>query len=280
MKHLPTLLILLFTCSVASAQIPNAGFENWTAPNGYDVPAGWLTLNDFTAQYGMFTCTQGSPGHNSASCMRLTTTPIPDLTTVAGQATSGDDEALIEGFPCALRPEQLNGWWMYGTPLPGPDFGLIAVTFTRWNPDLQQAEEIGAGYVMTPGTMTSWEPFAVPITYISAEFPDTAVISMISSGGLLQPGNMLSVDDLAFDSNTALHERTPGTAWVMRDGLLHLPAAQLGDRVRVLDNLGRELRQVTVSAVPFTWDLSSAPPGFLIMEHRRQGERTVFRAVR
>src|SRR5690606_39521469 len=58
------LVTITLVCSLAavSAQIPNAGFEEWVDQGGYLDPAGWLTSNDVITPTPIYTVEQGSPG--------------------------------------------------------------------------------------------------------------------------------------------------------------------------------------------------------------------------
>lgn len=108
------------------------------------------------------------------------------------------------------------------------------------------------------------------------------MISFTSSGsGLLQPGNVFSIDDLEFELSTGMEELTAASpAWIA-DDQLHLPSAQINDQVRVVDALGRELLTAVASSAPFTLDLYDIPKGVVMVELlRSNGERQVMRLMR
>ena len=69
--------------------IPNGGFENWSMPNGYNVPDSWATLNDLTAPLTVYTCTKGTPGSPGASYLKLTSKSVAGIGVVPGVAVSG-----------------------------------------------------------------------------------------------------------------------------------------------------------------------------------------------
>lgn len=46
MKKFLALSIILLTCQLASAQIPNGGFESWTQEFNYETPTGWESNQD------------------------------------------------------------------------------------------------------------------------------------------------------------------------------------------------------------------------------------------
>jgi hypothetical protein len=195
----------------AAAQIPNASFEDWSSPNGWDDPDGWITNNGFTSQYGIYTCEPDQPGLDSDFFIALTSHMLPGLSVMPGSATTGDALSGVEGFPYDQRPATLNGWWQHQST--GLDEGMVAVTFTKWNPGTQQRDDIGAGYLFTDSSFGAWYLFSVPIFYVSPDYPDTATITLASSAsGLATDGSSLFVDELAFDSNTDIMEAVSAQA--------------------------------------------------------------------
>lgn len=67
--------VVAFTASTM-AQIPNAGFENFTSMGAYDVPNGWGTMNNTTALASVYTAAKGTPGSPGASYLKLTSKTV------------------------------------------------------------------------------------------------------------------------------------------------------------------------------------------------------------
>jgi len=43
MKNISVILLSILLCSIASAQIPNSGFEDWEIVSNRENPTGWTT---------------------------------------------------------------------------------------------------------------------------------------------------------------------------------------------------------------------------------------------
>ncbi|HXH18995.1 MAG TPA: hypothetical protein VNJ07_07910, partial [Chitinophagales bacterium] len=198
-------LLTAITVSVFSfthAQIPNAGFENWTS-TGFPAhlnPDNWGTLNDATGLAGVYTCERGSGAdvHSGNYSMKLTSKSVfgqsaPGIA-VTGTINTGTQE-LEGGFPYTQRPVAMRGWYKY-SPMPG-DSAEIRVTLWRRSGGVR--EEVGEGVIHPTTTVTSFTQFSVPITYTSADNPDSAMILLVSTNtNNIQVGSAMIIDDLAF----------------------------------------------------------------------------------
>lgn len=213
MKKLSTLLIALSLGYVANAQIPNAGFENWTAhtasSGNYDTPDDWGnadTLGTITLAGVGYTCEKGTPGAVGSSYIKLTSkaSSVSAIGVVPGIAVSGKisfsmtgTPSISSGFPITTRPANLTGQWQY-TPGAG-DQGSISVLLTKRNVAASKTDTISYTEYQLAGTVSSWTAFSIPLTYQHGDAPDSGRILLLSgkiSGGTA--GSTLSVDDLAF----------------------------------------------------------------------------------
>jgi hypothetical protein len=266
------LLSMLGLCGASSAQIPNGDFEVWNTSNGYDQADAWNSWNGFTEPYGVFTCTEGNPGHTGASYMQLTTLIVPGLTILPGIAVSGNVQAVLDGFPYSQQPTELIGWWQYSSIPPGADNALITVELTKWNPVTGLREQIAQGQAETTGNVSPWQMFSAPIGYSSSDLPDTAIISLTSSGsGVPQVGSVLRVDDLSFGTSTGVAD--PSAADRNSAGPLIIDGAlvRATRAVAELAVLGMDGRTV-IGAMPLAsgalLDLSGVAPGAYILRTR------------
>lgn len=203
MKNLPFLLFV-FACSFSFAQIPNPGFENWTS-TGFPAhlnPNSWGTLNDATSLGGAYTCERGSGAdvHSGTYSIKLTSKSIfgqdaPGIA-VTGTINTGTQE-LEGGFAYTQRPDFLTGWYKY-SPASG-DNAEIRITLWRRNGGVR--EDVGEGVINPNAAVASFTSFSVPVTYTSANNPDSAQILLISTNtDAIKIGSVLIVDDLAFVS--------------------------------------------------------------------------------
>ncbi|MCC6540838.1 MAG: hypothetical protein IT225_01320 [Flavobacteriales bacterium] len=202
-KHLLLLANGFLVPALLCAQIPNGGFETWSPSGmGYDDPDGWVTWNTISFPIdGTLNCEEGSPGAVGASFAKVTTLSVTGVGILPGFLFTGDMSAA--GFPYASRPAAMNGMYQYN--IPAGDGGTIAASFTKWVGGAQTS--VGGG-VMTiaPGSQSSWGSFSIPITWLTADYPDTAVVTVMSSTGGGVAGSTVWVDDLEFGAFTGVHE--------------------------------------------------------------------------
>jgi len=205
MKKLLFLLLLSVFVSGAYAQIPNAGFENWTSMGPYDTPDHWGNLNQATAASGVFTVAMGTTAPASGlAFVKLTTKSVNGIVT-PGIIVSGEIDTTtlrpVSGFAFSSKPEKLKGKWQfmgYGT-----DAATIAAWLTKWNAISQSRDTIATLTTTTTGMLHTWGSFSIPFEYRSSSVPDTAVILISSSGKAPVKNSFIWVDDLAFDGDAA-----------------------------------------------------------------------------
>lgn len=190
------------------AQIPNSGFEDWTAMGSYINPNEWGTLNDLTAPAGGFTCTKGTPGYPGTAYLKLITTTISGMGIMPGIAVSGvlntSTMQPVSGFPYTGRPESLDGHWQFMAYV--NDQGYISVLLSRWNNLLNQRDTIAWAYQPLPGMVMSWKSFSIPLNYQSGDVPDSAIITASASnatGAVISDYSYLYLDNLAFSGSVS-----------------------------------------------------------------------------
>jgi len=207
MKTLTHLLGLALFCTAAPAfaQVPNAGFENWTDYETYEDPTGWTSLNIVSVTFGdVATCERVSPGFQSANAVRVMTVDVPGFGVLPGLLLSGEPDAAADGFPYTQRPGALTGMWK--AEVGAGDAAVVGVVLYRWNASAEEREVIGSGEVMVTGTVASWTAFNIPIEYASTASPDTASIFIASSIDEGVDGSSITVDALAFSAGTGMGE--------------------------------------------------------------------------
>lgn len=169
------------------AQIPNAGFENWTGGN----PDGWSTSNEsgFDA-----TITQTSASHSGTSAVEGIVGQISGFPWPPFLASGSDNE----GFPVNARHAALHGWYKFN-PL-GSDQIAISVGMTL------AGTAIGAGGLALSDAQSTYREFVVNIDYLSSEVPDTCFIyiGLSGSGGFSTIGSTYVIDDLSFGTATSV----------------------------------------------------------------------------
>lgn len=279
-EHIRTAATLSFgilLIASASAQVPNGGFESWVDQGTYLDPAGWLTYNDVFIDTGhVITVERGFPGAVGAFHAVITTRAMPVGTALQGWLS-------LNGFPLADRPAQLVGQWQYG--IQPADTGVVSVLLSKWNSGTGARELMAHGELKVTGTLSGWHPLSVPITYFSAEVPDSAYIQFEASFDFADPvpGSFIKVDDLAFTGVVGVAEA--GAKGDLRlypspaTGPVHITADRRIMEVQVLDLTGRVVLAEVVQAEMLDLDLSALHAGqYLVHVQFANGERQV-RAV-
>lgn len=201
MKKLILSSAIAMAALTASAQIPNAGFENWSTTSGYAEPDNWSTLNSLTSALSIYTAQKGTPGNPGASFLKLTSRSA-GLGVVPGIAVTGTINtttmSVSGGFPYTARPANLTGAWQY-MAMSNTDQGVVATYLTKWN--IAAAKRDTVAYALNPlvGMEMAWVNFSIPLTYVSNTLtPDTAMVFLSASGLSPADGSFLYIDNLAY----------------------------------------------------------------------------------
>ncbi len=215
------LLVLLFLGSKTFAQtVQNGGFETWTNLLFFYEPQGYVSSNYASVLLG----TGGLPRANvSRSTSKHSGTYAAKLESYA--QNTGDslgvpgllitgaldlaNTTIKPGIPVSGgRPTELRGYYKYAEGIL-PDSGVLTILFSKYNPLLGGLNIIGIGGTVFSNTAT-YTQFSAPITYLTAETPDTVIIIMgtttsigLDSASLASApvGSILYVDDLTFFGN-------------------------------------------------------------------------------
>jgi hypothetical protein len=196
------LAVCLLHLTMMGQYVPNGGFESWTSMGSYNNPDQWFTFNDYTADFGIYTCAKGTPGSPGAAYMKLTSKSIAGVGVIPAIATTGTldftTQAISGGFPLSVKPTSLSGNWQYmgGS---AADVGFIHVLLTRWNTVTLSRDTVGSGHVDLVDMVMSWANFNVPIAYNSNAIPDTCQIVLSASGPNPAANSYLYVDNLSLD---------------------------------------------------------------------------------
>jgi hypothetical protein len=175
--------ICLAALSVSSAQIPNAGFENWSAGS----PTDWVTDNVVPL---IIPITQSSDAHSGTSSMQGAT--VAYLTHNYPAEVSAD-------FSINARYSTFKGWYKFTSV--GGDTLYMHVIFYKGSTPIAYTQ------FFTGTSVSSYTQFSLPITYISSDMPDAAMIEIIHiSSGTYHIGTTYNIDDLSFGSETSVQE--------------------------------------------------------------------------
>jgi hypothetical protein len=175
-------LVVFTTSHRGYAQIPNPGFENWTAGS----PDSWFTNNTF-----LWTpVTQTINAHSGSSS--VAGTAVQYSTSVIRPLISAGTTGT--GFPVSSRQAALHGWYEFVPK--GADNLIITVVMSKGGTG------IGAGGVTVVAAQTTFTEFIANIHYATADVPDTCYITVSITGSGAQPGSIFVMDDLTFGAAT------------------------------------------------------------------------------
>jgi hypothetical protein len=190
----------------AFAQIPNNGFENWTSMGSYNNPDSWDQLNAMTSSMSVYTCNKGTPGSPGASYLKLVSKNVTGMGVMPGIAATGminvGNMNVTGGFAFTQRPQSLTGSWQYmiGTA----DTGFVAVYLTKWNSSMGMRDTVAMAWQKLYGMgAMSWTNFTINLMYMGGGNPDSAQITLSSSGMTPVAGSYLYADNLAFAGSVA-----------------------------------------------------------------------------
>jgi len=218
-KKLLFILTLTFAVSAKAQNIPNAGFESWTAGFGFDDPNSWGTLNALSLLGIPISVTKSTERHGGSFSAKVETMSTIDS---SGQETPSPgfmfigsvnifQETGVFGTSFTARPDSLVGW-VKCTTVNGDNSGIV-LTLTKWDATSLTQEEIGFGGYITTSSSSTFYRFSVPIEYSSENTPDSLSVIVISSLEDGEIGSAIWVDDLSLIYNTSSIGELNGTSF-------------------------------------------------------------------
>jgi|WetSurMetagenome_2_1015567.scaffolds.fasta_scaffold05047_6 hypothetical protein len=171
---------IIFLTKINFAQVPNAGFEQWSSGN----PDGWWTSNFTTPNI-----TQSTDAHSGSYALRgdVINTGTGTIIPIIISGIIGG-----HGFPISVRYANLTGYYKLNV-INTENLSVLAIPF-------RNGQVIGVGgfqfYAASAYTL-----FNVPIYYSNGETPDSCQISITigNNSGDVNVGSYFLVDDLAFE---------------------------------------------------------------------------------
>jgi hypothetical protein len=188
---IPIVVFLLVGFSIA--QIPNAGFENWTGGG----PDGWFTNNDV----GLAFITQSNTSNSGSSAVRGEVLDIGGGFGFGPILVTADQSGAIIGFPVSQKYQALTGYYQFN-PSEG---ATLSISVTMGIAGGTDTTFVGTGAFVETGPVNSYTQFSAPIIYSpGSSDPNWAYIfiQIISSGGALPIGASMLIDDLSFSTTT------------------------------------------------------------------------------
>ncbi|MBN8670837.1 MAG: T9SS type A sorting domain-containing protein [Chitinophagales bacterium] len=207
-KHtyvLSTAVLLLAGSISTNAQvIPNGGFEDWQTVAGNESPKnGWATTDGIGLKCSPLSAGKSTDKAVGNNAILLQTTNCT--------LTGGLQEAwALLSFPISKKPDSIS--FYYKSDHSGNDTGYVTVDLYKYTAGTG-SKKIGNASYNIKGVQSTYKRIAIPITYTSADIPDTAVVE-IGSDRMMAPkmGNKVWIDELKFTS------KSTGTAIAINAG--------------------------------------------------------------
>ncbi len=207
------LLFLAFALGATflHAQIPNYGFEDWTATGGYEDPNGWRTMNFICAGpfYSVTKSTDHYPTAYGNFSVRI------ENNTSLGQYQGGWGIIATHdfiwppkpAFPISGKPDKFCGYYKFQSQ--NGDTGSISLILFY-----QGAVVANTTHIDLKNSDNSWEDFCEDVEYSGYTGPiDSGFIMVMAFKGTSQTdppnGNsVLYLDNLNFDESISVAENS------------------------------------------------------------------------
>jgi len=177
---------------MAQDTIPNPNFENWLSNTN---PESWNTVNDLLP-FGNACCFQSTDSYEGDYALFMKTIDMEGLLVPAVTSLGTVGMGYTEGgIPFKSRPESLTGYYKH--PSAG-DVVMLSAEFFR------NGETIGHAYWATSDSVAEYTLLNIPVTFISAEEPDTLNITILTDQNIL--GSTLTLDGFMFNYPPVLQE--------------------------------------------------------------------------
>lgn len=179
---LPAVILFSLTANLNThAQIPNAGFENWTNGN----PDNWQTDNNTQAA----PVTQTTDSHSGTYALE------GSVVSLAGLNLSPTADLF---FHYTGKPASLTGYYKFTTS----NNDSLSITVALFN----KGVGIAAAYFSTAASVTSYTQFSANFLYGNTQVqPDSCAIAILIYPSVgAQSTTQFKIDDLGFGGATAV----------------------------------------------------------------------------
>lgn len=279
MKKIYSLIAAIAVYALGFAQIPNAGFENWTSTGSYEDPDGWATMNFISVSNGHTSCEKSTDSHSGSYALKVTNnTSLGQMQGGWGIVASGGlDFPFKPAFAVSGHPTTLGGWYKFN-PLSG-DTGMVMVVL------FYQGSVVSQSSTALPAA-TSWTQFSHTIDNYNNADSATLLFFAFRSNGPNDPPNgnsSLWVDDITFGGSTGIGSSESTAQMVLYPNpaqgqvtFKHLP---IGAQLNLINMLGEVVLETKTETTTHTLDVSSMPKGMYLVQVKNGATITTHRLV-
>jgi hypothetical protein len=173
-----SMFAFIFSVTLLAQNVPNGGFENWTA----GAPDNWATSN---APPVIANVTRSSTAHSGSYSIR------GDVVNLGGTAYPAIIQSGPEGtgFAISQRYATVSGYYQL-TSVSGDVFGVNCILYNG-------ADAIASAPALF-NAASSWTQFSVNFAYLGSGTPDNAILQFLTAttSGTLHVGSYFLLDDL------------------------------------------------------------------------------------
>lgn len=262
-----------------SQNLPNADFENWVNDTVI-LPQSW-PLQQFSHGNGWpipyKRTTDSYSGRYALEIDNDTAYQSDGITVDAGRIIQN---IIKPGFPLFHKPSSLNGYFKY---FPDGNDSLVIQYFGFYHDSIISFQQF-----ICDTLVSRFTPFVIPIGYVNGAIPDSAGLSISSTGRHLHGNTRLIIDDLSFDgfispfydsvqiisqiTEVGKHPLSVRVFPNPSSSVLHLELNDVSEEsieVNVADMDGRTLKRLTQATSAginnFGLDVSSLPAGMYVL---------------
>ncbi len=276
MKKLLLAALCIISAHIASAQLTDAGFENWqTDTLGKNHLVSWKHYAGPTT----------APNDYYFGTWRTDTVKAGSYALKLSRWYNNTCDWVQQVAAINSRPAALKGYYTYtDNELVGGDLdsALVEIVLTKWNLATAQQDTVGFGSAYL-GRAAEYTLFNCPVTYYTAAMPDSVTANIrpmpwsSPSMNMTGWGSYLSIDALSLETATAIADVNtvevdifPNPATIYLNLQLKVADAY---NIEVLDITGRVQINKNINAAIHMLDISKLPSGNYALRISKQDKR-------
>ena len=198
-RHVYASIAMLVVCRAALSQIPNSGFESWSAGN----PVNWTSTNTgFTNNITQSPVARTGSLSAKGEIVLFSGVPFPPSLTAGG---------ITQRVSISQNHSALTCYYQFFPHVPTLTMSLyVTVSFFD-----AQSQQTASGSRLAPfGTTSTWQLLTIPMTYSGSGNPSTSASIQFTISGTGNPtpadmiGSYFLLDDVALSPPTSVRERS------------------------------------------------------------------------
>jgi hypothetical protein len=245
-----------------SQQVINGSFDNWNTYDTFEMPDSWVTMDSLMTVFRNKNFVSRSPDAYSAPYAASIHSRLLVSTYMAG--------VMSTYIPCQGRPTSLSFYYKFTqTALEDTVFANIVLQKKTSSGLIT----VGLGKFSTYSSVSGYTRCEVPITYYTADIPDSAGILFQCGNGFTTQtgGSELLVDDVKLEyTPTAIHHVSPKAEFTIYPNpaasTLRIDGIEGSCTVTLYDMPGQEILTMQLTGNANSMDISHLPAGTYLVK--------------